>query len=360
VLFVAVLAHQGVRDVGAALARPGPACWSSPSSTWPRCSATRSAGARCSRTQCVPPVSLVLFARWIGESVNGLLPVLQVGGNVAKARVLVRRGVPGAVAGATVVVDVTLVVATQVVFTLVGIALLLAHLGFTRLTLLAAAGAAATTALLAVTFVLQRRSPFTLLARLSGRIAGADRQALTAGAAAIDAGVVELYRDRRPILASAAWHLVAWFVGAGEVWLALMFLGHPVPLHTAVLLESLGQAVRTGFFLVPGALGVQEGGFVLLGGALGLAPDTALALSLTRRCARRGARTSGARRVAARGGDGVGARPVRGWRREPPVHARARPQHGRPCGGAHVERPARPGRHPRRGPPAREVRRSHP
>jgi putative membrane protein len=282
-LFVALLAHQGVRDVSAALAAAGPgllvvalfhlAPMLGDALGW---RALFSYPVR-------PPISLVLFARWIGESVNGLLPVLQVGGNVAKARVLVRRGVPGAVAGATVVVDVTLVVATQVVFTLVGIALLLAHLGFTRLTLLAAAGAAATTALLAVTFVLQRRSPFTLLARLSGRIAGADRQALTAGAAAIDAGVVELYRDRRPILASAAWHLVAWFVGAGEVWLALMFLGHPVPLHTAVLLESLGQAVRTGFFLVPGALGVQEGGFVLLGGALGLAPDTALALSLTRR-----------------------------------------------------------------------------
>ena len=283
VLFVAVLAQQGVRDVGAALAAAGPgllvvalfhlAPMLGDALGWRALFAS----------PVRPPVSLILFARWIGESVNGLLPVLQVGGNVAKARVLVRRGIPGAVAGATVVVDVTLVVATQVVFTLVGIALLLAHLGFTRLTLVAFAGAGVTAALLAVTFVAQRRSPFTLLARLSGRIAGADRQALTAGAAAIDAGVVDLYRDRRAVLASATWHLVAWFVGAGEVWLALAFLGHPVPLHTAVLLESLGQAVRTGFFVVPGALGVQEGGYVLLGGALGLAPETSLALSLTRR-----------------------------------------------------------------------------
>ena len=282
-LFVAVLAHEGVRDVGAALAAVGPgllvvalyhvAPMLGDALGWRALfpSAVR------------PPVSLMLFARWIGESVNGLLPVLQVGGNVAKARVLVRRGVAGAVAGATVVVDVTLVVATQVVFTLVGLALLLAHLGFTRLTLVAGAGAAVTAALLALTLVVQRRAPFTMLARLSGRIAGADRQAFAAGAAAIDAGVVDLYRDRRAIFASATWHLVAWFVGAGEVWLALAMLGHPVPLHTAVLLESLGQAVRTGFFVVPGALGVQEGGFVLLGGALGLAPETALALSLIRR-----------------------------------------------------------------------------
>jgi putative membrane protein len=215
--------------------------------------------------------------------VNGLLPALQIGGNVARARLLIRRGVPGADAGASVVVDVTIVVATQIVFTLVGLALLLGHLGLTRLTLVAAAGTAVTGLVLATVLLVQRRDPFTLLARLSGRLAGADRQAFSAGAAALDAGVVGLYGDRPALLAASAWHLLAWFVGAGEIWLALHFLGHPVPLHTAVLLESLAQAVRTGAFFIPGALGVQEGGFLLLGGALGLAPDTALALSLTRR-----------------------------------------------------------------------------
>ena len=36
-------------------------------------------------------------------------------------------------------------------------------------------------------------------------------------------------------------------------------------------------------FIVPAAIGVQEGGFVLIGGLLGLAPETALALALMRR-----------------------------------------------------------------------------
>ncbi|MDX6769446.1 MAG: TIGR00374 family protein, partial [Elusimicrobiota bacterium] len=48
-------------------------------------------------------------------------------------------------------------------------------------------------------------------------------------------------------------------------------------------LESLGQAVRAAAFAIPGALGVQEGGYLVLGGLLGIAPDTALALSLTKR-----------------------------------------------------------------------------
>ncbi len=282
-LFVAILAHQGMRDVGAALAGAGPGLlvvalfhvvpMLGDALAW------RALLAHAIR----PGLGVMLLARWVAESVNGLLPALQIGGNVARARLLVRRGVPGADAGASVVVDVTLVVATQIVFTLVGLALLFTHLGLTRLTLAAAAGTAVTASLLTVALLVQRRDPFTMLARLSGRLAGADRQALGAGAAALDAGVVGLYRDRRAIGAALGWHLLAWFVGAGEIWLALLFLGHPVPLHTAVLLESLGQAVRTGAFVIPGALGVQEGGFLLLGGALGLAPETALALSLTRR-----------------------------------------------------------------------------
>jgi hypothetical protein len=50
-----------------------------------------------------------------------------------------------------------------------------------------------------------------------------------------------------------------------------------------LLFESLGQAIRTGAFAVPGALGIQEGGYVLVGGALGIEPGVALGLSLVRR-----------------------------------------------------------------------------
>jgi hypothetical protein len=82
---------------------------------------------------------------------------------------------------------------------------------------------------------------------------------------------------------AAAWHLFSWILGAGEVWLALYFIGRPVELQTALLLESLGQAIRVAAFAVPGAMGVQEGGYLVLGRAVGLAPETCLALSLSKR-----------------------------------------------------------------------------
>ena len=64
------------------------------------------------------------WARWIGESVDTLLPVAQVGGDIVKSSLLIRTGLPGRLVGATVVVELTLTIATQAVFTIIGLALL--------------------------------------------------------------------------------------------------------------------------------------------------------------------------------------------------------------------------------------------
>ena len=72
-------------------------------------------------------------------------------------------------------------------------------------------------------------------------------------------------------------------LGTGEVWLAMHFLGHPVTLLEALVLESLVGAVRAAAFAVPGGLGVQEGGFIVLGSLLGVDATAALSLSLVKR-----------------------------------------------------------------------------
>jgi putative membrane protein len=230
-----------------------------------------------------PPLRTVLWARWIGESINGLMPVLQVGGNIVKAGLLARTGVGGAVAGATVVVDVTLVMLTQIVFTLVGLGLLLLDIGGHPLALPVAVGVVIMGSILAAFYAAQRQGVFGALGQLLVRLGRGRWAALVTGGDAIDASVAVLYRQRRTIAAASAWHLLSWLVGTGEVWLVLWFIGHPVGLAEAIMLESLGQAVRAGAFAVPGALGVQEGGYVMLGRVVGLGPDIALALSLAKR-----------------------------------------------------------------------------
>lgn len=231
-----------------------------------------------------PPVTTMVLARWIGESVNGLLPVLQIGGNLVKARVLAQRGVPGAEAGASVVVDVSLVMGTQVAFTLLGLGLLLGRLGGERLLPVTLLGLTLTAALLGGFVWAQRAGLFAAAARVLGALGrGGAIARLQDGAAAIDTAVRRLHRDRRALLGAAAWHAASWLLGVAEVLVALALLGHPTDVWTATLLESLGQAVRAAAFVVPGALGVQEGGLLMLGTLVGLDAPTALALSLTRR-----------------------------------------------------------------------------
>jgi len=72
-------------------------------------------------------------------------------------------------------------------------------------------------------------------------------------------------------------------LGAGEAAVALALLGHPLPLADVVAMESIIFAIRSAAFVIPGAIGVQEGGYVLVGAALGLSPELALAVSLLKR-----------------------------------------------------------------------------
>ena len=67
-----------------------------------------------------------LWMRWMRESVSTLLPVAGVGGDVVGARLAHQRGVSGAQATATMVVDITVGSATQAVFVLAGVVLLTA------------------------------------------------------------------------------------------------------------------------------------------------------------------------------------------------------------------------------------------
>ncbi|WP_242097519.1 flippase-like domain-containing protein [Sphingomonas sp. CROZ-RG-20F-R02-07] len=220
--------------------------------------------------------------RWVRESVNSLLPVAQIGGDLARARLLGQRGVALKDAVASCMVDLSLETVAQALFTLMGAALLLggahdAHaleIGF---------GMVAGMAAIAIGFVVaQRFGLFKLVERLVGRWSekhGGQIGDLTG----LNDAVVGLYRQSRRLGWSTLFHLGSWIAGILETYAALRILGLHPGWREAAIIESLGQAVRAAGFLIPGALGVQEGGLVLIGGIFGIVPGTALALSLIRR-----------------------------------------------------------------------------
>jgi hypothetical protein len=60
-------------------------------------------------------------------------------------------------------------------------------------------------------------------------------------------------------------------------------MGHSLPWSDVLILESLAFALRTAAFVVPSRLGIQEGGYIVLGAMFGLSPEVALGLSLLKR-----------------------------------------------------------------------------
>jgi putative membrane protein len=227
----------------------------------------------------------LFWVRWIGESVNNLLPAARVGGEFLRAWLAYRKvGITGAVAGASVIVDLTMVIATQFLFTLVGLALLVLRGASETLMQAAAIGAGVLLAMLASFLVAQKSGVFVVLQRAAVAITSrAGWLSVAPDAQSLTAEVKTIYGRRRRLGACALWHLAGWLAGTLEVWAALWFLGHPVTFGDALMLESLIQAVRSAAFFMPGALGVQEGGLILLGAVVGLAPEVALALSLIKR-----------------------------------------------------------------------------
>ena len=146
------------------------------------------------------------------------------------------------------------------------------------------AGLALFCALLIGFGVAQRAGLFLGLARTFERVAqGRAGEGLVVSAAALDREVMARYDDSPRLAICAAWRLCGWLWGSVEIWLALWLVGYPVGMLEAVILESLGQAVRSAGFALPGGLGAQEGGILAGGLALGIPPDLALAAALIKR-----------------------------------------------------------------------------
>jgi putative membrane protein len=234
-----------------------------------------------------PDTVTAIWIRWIRDSINSLLPVASVGGDVASMRLAHLRGVPGAQAAASVVVDTTIGVVTQLIFVLSGVGLLLMR-STDRNSLLVAGTVMIVMGVLFVAITafvfFQHRGLFAGFAKFARRLMPGKRlPALAARASMIDDSVVAAYRSRSVMLRANLLRLVGWAAGAGEVWLVMQSLGQPIGVVDAYILESLGSGVRAATFMVPGALGALEGSYILFGALFGLPADTALVISLSKR-----------------------------------------------------------------------------
>ena len=234
-----------------------------------------------------PSAITLIWIRWIRDSINSLLPVAGIGGDIASVRLAHLQGVPGAQAAASMVVDTTIGVATQLIFVISEVGLLLMRSTERSALVLAwivLIGTGVFIVLIAAFVLFQHRGLFVGFANLARRLVAEKwLSAFAASASAIDDAVAAVYRSGWSILRATILRLIGWAAGAGEIWLVMQSLGHPLGMLDAFTLESLSSGVRVATFMVPGALGALEGSFILFGALFGLPAQTALAISLSKR-----------------------------------------------------------------------------
>jgi putative membrane protein len=224
-----------------------------------------------------------LWGRWLRESVGNLLALLPTAGEIAGARELTFHGVPPGMAGASTIVDLTLELLSQIAFTFFGLALLVTWYQATGLGAWLVSGVAISVLVAAGFILAQYKGLFRLLENLPERLNLEWAWKALPEAESVQVSIHKIYRHHRRVSIGTGLHLAGWVLGAGEAWVGLWFMGHALPWSDALILESLAFALRTAAFVVPARLGVQEGGYVVLGALFGLSPEVALGLSLLKR-----------------------------------------------------------------------------
>jgi len=224
---------------------------------------------------------IFVWARLLREAAADILPFSQLGGLVVGLRVVQRAGVAEALAVGSLVIDLTAEMASQLIYTLFGVAMLAtAARGVGEAGMLPAAIVAlvAGVALLLVFVAVQQRGM-----DFAGRMLSRWLTDITSRAAAVRVVIADLRRRPARLAAGLALHVASWVVSGAGSWLALTFLGAHLSLLQVLTLESLISAVRSAAFMTPGGLGFQEGAYVVAAPLFGLDMQSALALSLLKR-----------------------------------------------------------------------------
>ncbi|MBV9911594.1 MAG: flippase-like domain-containing protein [Sinobacteraceae bacterium] len=222
-----------------------------------------------------------LLLRWVREAVNNMLPFTQIGGEVVAVRLLGKTGLRLSTGIAATTIDLGIEVATQIVFTLAGLMLLVTSVGpsafsawFGKLLLL-------TCVVFAAGLLTVRLGAVSHIERLL--LKWTRRWGWTVDLEGLHTAISTLVASPRRMSIASAWHLLSWLLGGLEVCLILHFFGHDLSLTQGLIVESIGQASKALGFAVPAALGVQEVGYLLVAKLIGLPAELGLALSLVKR-----------------------------------------------------------------------------
>ena len=233
----------------------------------------------------------LLTIRTAGEVVNITTPTAFVGGEPLKVYLLNKHHqVPISDGGASVVIAKTTMTIAEVVYILAGVAI-----GFWLLGSGASAGQTITAALVSIGLLvcsiagfvfIQHRGLFasilSLIKKLGLRIKALEAQ--EAHLRSIDQTILNFYsHHQRTFIASIGVYFFGWLAESLEVFGIIYALGGSVSFLAAISIGAFAVFIKGGSFFIPGSLGAQEAGNLLLLQAFGYSDVTGLTFALLRR-----------------------------------------------------------------------------
>jgi putative membrane protein len=227
---------------------------------------------------------MLFMVRLAGEAFNAATPTASMGGEPVKAYLL-QPQVPLGEGMASVIVAKTTVTLAQGLFLVAGIALALTSLPPATPLLKAMIWLAGVEAVALGAFVLlQQKGLFGGGLRVLRGLGFSWGDQGEEGARRLDRALSAFYREHPGRLAlSLFFHFAGWVLGSLEVFLILHFMGIPVSLTTAVVIEAFAAAIKSAAFLIPAGLGALEGGIMAIFAAFGLGAGAGLSMTLVRR-----------------------------------------------------------------------------
>lgn len=235
------------------------------------------------------PFPDLFLIRIIGESLNAVLPAsASLGGEPVKVALLERRhGVPASEAYASALIVHTTLWVSLNLFVIGGLLVTRESMPLTSflrdavLIFLLVLGAGGI-----FLFWGLHAGVFMAAYRLGERFGwwGIEGEKKLARYAALDEDIRAFYRENRArFLLSSSCNFAAWLASSLEILIVARVLGLPFGFFEAWLVQALIQAVRMFTFFVPGSVGTQEGGIVLLFSHFGLPAPAGLALAVSLR-----------------------------------------------------------------------------
>jgi putative membrane protein len=283
-LFIGLVVYEGAADIATILARAGwVLCWLLPLHVIPLALDAR--GWQNLLRLDAPGLPYLTWVAAIREAVNRLLPAGNIGGEVVGIRLAALAVATPGVVPASVIVEVLLTMIGQYLLCVLGVAATMF-----AVQALPGIGSIITALLLSLlvplglVLTLKNGDVFTRIELVAKRLIGADSKALADfDGPQLDLALRTLLKRYGVLATALGWQLAGMLFGCLETWFALSLLGHPVSLFAALSIEALSLIIRSVAFFVPGGLGVQEAGIIMLGRLYGIDAEVALSLALVRR-----------------------------------------------------------------------------